>query len=544
MRTPNNTTSDTKCVAAGKKRWCLALGLFLASLLLVGATLRDYGVSWDEPPYYHAADLHARWVADLPAHLFAGNLQEALDDNKIKAAWHWDPYHVPHPPFSRIVSGLTKYWFHPALDKITAYRLAPALFFAALVTVMFLWMSRLFDMTTGLFSALALMLIPNLFGYAHLAVTDLPLAALWFVTAFCFSKGLHDWRWSIAFGVVWGLALATKFPALLIPIPLILWAHFFHRDKYTNNVFCMLFVAPIVMIAIQPYLWHQTPLRVLEFLYEGFSRGYRADTSFAVFYRGQSYASHQLPRYYPFLMVAITTPLPFVLLTGLALIRLPWLKEHASATAFFAINCAFVLALGAMPGAVLHDGVRQLLSALPFVAALAGVGLFVVKKEVVRITERYQQRNVMLQRRWLTIATLIALLSLSPALDVFLSHPFQLSYYNSLVGGVRGAYERGFETTYFLEAINREFLHKMNERLPKQAKIHGSFANSILAYYQSEGLLRKDLHIVENGLFEYYALLNRRSALRSKETALFNSKEPLFWTGIGRVPLVGVFGVQ
>lgn len=512
--------------------------------MLIGATLRDYGVSWDEPPYYHASDLHARWIAEFPATLFAGKLQDAVDDSKIKAAWHWDPYHVPHPPFSRIVSGLTKYWLHPALEKSTAYRLAPALFFAVMVTVMFLWMSRLFDITTGLFSALALILIPNLFGYAHLAVTDMPLAALWFITAYCFSKGLHDWRWSIAFGVVWGLALATKFPAFLIPVPLILWAHFFHRHKDSNNIFCMLFLAPILMIALQPYLWHQTALRVLEFLYEGFSRGYRADTSFAVYYQGQSYASHQLPRYYPFLMVAITTPMPFIFLTGLALVRLPRLKEHASVAAFFAINCVFVLLLGALPGAVLHDGVRQLLSALPFIAALAGVGFFIVTREIVRITERYQQRNAMLKRQSFTITTLIALLTFSPALDVYLSHPFQLSYYNSFVGGVRGAYERGFETTYFLEAINREFLQEMNERLPNRAKIYGSFANVILAYYQKEGLLRKDLHIVENRPFDFYALLNRRSALHPKERALFNFSEPFFWAGIGRVPLVAVFGVQ
>lgn len=506
--------------------------------------MRDYGVSWDEPPYYHASDLHAHWIAELVENLSAGKLKDVAEDKTIKAAWRWDPYHVPHPPFSRIVSGLTKYWLYPTVDKTTAYRLAPAMFFAVMVTVMFLWMSKIFDITTGLFSALALILIPNLFGYAHLAVTDLPLAALWFISAFCFSKGLHDWRWSIASGVVWGLALATKFPALLIPVPLILWAHLFHRHKYSNNIFCMLFVAPILMIAVQPYLWHQPALRILEFLYEGFSRGYRADTSFAVFYRGQSYASHQLPRYYSLLMVAITTPLPFIILAGFALIRLPRLKEHGSTAALFAINASFVLALGAMPGAVLHDGVRQLLSALPFVAALAGVGFFIVTREIARISERYQQKYVILQRRSLTITTLIALVSFSPALDVYLSHPFQLSYYNSLVGGVRGAYVRGYETTYFLEAINREFIQEMNERLPAHASVHGSFANSILAYYQKEGLLRKDLHIVEAGPFDFYALLNRRSALRPKEMAMFISSEPLFWSGIGQVPLVAVFGVQ
>ena len=107
---------------------------------------------------------------------------------------------------------------------------------------------------------MSVILTPNLFGYAHFAVTDLPLASMWFLTVFAFWKGLSNWKWSVVLGVLWGLALATKFPAVLIPVPLILWAHLFHRDKYVNNVFALLFIAPIFMIGIQPYLWHQTGL--------------------------------------------------------------------------------------------------------------------------------------------------------------------------------------------------------------------------------------------------------------------------------------------
>jgi 4-amino-4-deoxy-L-arabinose transferase-like glycosyltransferase len=132
------------------------------------------------------------------------------------------------------------------VDKFTAYRIGPALFFAALVTVMYLWMTELFSKATGLFSALAVILTPNLFGFAHIAVTDLPLASMWFLTAYIFWKGLSNWKGSILLGVIWGLALSTKFPALLIPVPLILWAHLFHRERYVNNVFALFFLAPMI----------------------------------------------------------------------------------------------------------------------------------------------------------------------------------------------------------------------------------------------------------------------------------------------------------
>ena len=188
-------------------KWLMPVALFLAVFLLTASTTADYGICWDEPNYFHASDLHIQWLADFGKNLVQAQIGKSLQDDVIKSAWHRDPYHVPHPPLSRIVSGLTKSIFSPVIDKFVAYRLAPAVFFALLVTVMYLWMTELFDRWTGLFSALALVLTPNLFGFAHLAVTDMPLAAMWFLTVYCFWKGLNDWRWSLFLGIVWGFQL-------------------------------------------------------------------------------------------------------------------------------------------------------------------------------------------------------------------------------------------------------------------------------------------------------------------------------------------------
>jgi hypothetical protein len=111
-----------------------------------------------------------------------------------------------------------------------------------------------------------------------------------------------------------------------------------------------------------------------------------------------------------------------------------------------------------------------------------------------------------------------------------------------LVGGVRGAYERGLEITYFMEAINPTFLQQLNERLPRNAKVHASFANFMLDYYQKEGRLRKDIRIVKNGPFNFYTLLNRRSVIGPRESALINgSAKPFLWAGVGGVPLMAVY---
>ena len=66
-----------------------------------------------------------------------------------------------------------------------------------------------------------------------------------------------------------------------------------------------------------------------------------------------------------------------------------------------------------------------------------------------------------------------------PAFDLVAHHPFQLSYYNRFVGGTRGAYARGLEVTYFMEALTPDFLQLLNEKIPENATITASFANFI-----------------------------------------------------------------
>jgi len=523
-------------------RWLIPVGLFLASFIAVAVTAGDYGVTWDEPPYFHASDLHIEWLTEFGRKLMRAELSESVQDETIKKAWHWDPYHVPHPPFSRIVSGIMNALFGAYVDKFVAYRLGPALFFASLVACMYYWMADLFNYATGLFSALALITIPNLFGFAHIAVTDMPLAAMWFLTAYCFWKGLTSWKWSIMLAIVWAFALGTKFPALLIPIPLFLWAHLFYRRYYANNVFAMFFLSPVIMIACQPYLWHQPGLRILEFLFEGLSRGYRAETSYSIFFQGQLYLTHQLPWYYPFFVIGVTTPEVILSLALFGTACLPSLGEQRAPAILFLTGAMFILLTGLLPGAVLHDGQRQLLPALPFITAMAGVGFFVSSAWLQKLCVPWHFLRAIRHLPQKITTAMVILVLFVPALDTYLFHPFQLSYYNRFVGGIYGAYSRGLEVTYFLEAFTPDFVQALNKTLPASATINASFGNSMLDYYQREGRLRTDIKIVDSRPFDYYVLLNRRSALSPREQMLVNGHfETFLAVTIARVPLVSVF---
>lgn len=519
--------------------WLLAGFVFL----LVASTASHYGITWDEPYYFHGSDLEIQWLSEF----ITGVVQldfSALSDEKIKSAWHWNPYHLPHPPFSRILSGLTKAIFSPLIDKYVAYRLAPALFFALLVTVMYLWMTSLFGRAAGLFSAVTLILLPNLFAFAHIAVTDMPLTALWFITVYCFWRGLKDWRWSVALGVVWGLALSTKFPALLIPIPLILWAHLYHSKDYTNNIFSMCFLAPSLMIASQPYLWHRTFMRILEFLYEGISRGYRLETNYSIFFFNQVLPSSDLPWYYSFFMTGITVPETFLVLIFVGLIGLVRVRPKPQIIVLFLFNAVFILSLGILPGAVLHDVNRIMLPVLPFLAGLAGYGFFILVEWLAQRSECITAlQNVKHLRSKLVTAVFVLVLFL-PALDLLTYHPYELSYFNRLIGGIRGAYRRGLEVTYFMEAMTPDFLAYLNRELPPNAVVNASFSNFMLKYYQKENRLRKDIRITENDDYNFYILLNRQSAFTKKNRKLLDRTANLYGTvSLYGVPLVLVYRI-
>ena len=72
----------------------------------------------------------------------------------------------------------------------------------------------------------------------------------------------------------------------------------------------------------------------------------------------------------------------------------------------------------------------------------------------------------------------LAALVLGPAaVDLVHIHPFELSYYNELIGGPRGAWHRGFELTYWFDAFNDQTLAELNQQAPRRRR--GRFPNDL-----------------------------------------------------------------
>ncbi|MEW6410122.1 MAG: glycosyltransferase family 39 protein [Nitrospirota bacterium] len=518
----------------------IATLLFISILILTTTTMSSFGITYDEFNYFHSTDLQIEWFVLLYKGISTGDIKTTISDDVIKKYWNWEPHRVPHPPFSRILSAITKSIFYPAVNLFTAYRLSVVIFFALLTCLIFLWASKIYDLSTAIVSSLSFILMPHVFGLSHIGITDIPLTFFWFASAYTFYRGLTDWRWSVIFGIVLGLAFSTKFSAFFIPIPLLVWAHIYKRRMYYNNLFSMIFLSPIIMFATQPYLWHKTIPRLLEFMHQSITRMDNPATRIPTYFFHEQLLGNQLPLYYPFFITAVSIPLS-ILLVVIVGIFFPFRKTPIIDIQHLLIfNTIFILIIPILPGGTIHDGVRLLLPAFPFLAAIGGTGFFHLKEYIKNLlnSKGYSCRIKNLKTKVTT--TLSILIIIPAAIEMIDIHPNELMYYNNLVGGVKGAYALGLETTYLGEAFNKDFIDFLNRELPQNASINASFSSNIFINYQRHGILRKDI-IVTAVDYDYYILLCRRGYMHIFDKWLFENRTPtLSWQFKG-VPLINIY---
>jgi hypothetical protein len=180
-----------------------------------------------------------------------------------------------------------------------------------------------------------------------------------------------------------------------------------------------------------------------------------------VFYLSRSWPDIDAPWHYPWVMFVATLPLGLLAL-GLAGVwgggRRWWRDPRLS---LVAISFLFVLAVFSYPGTPVYDGVRLFLVVFPLWAFAVGVGANWI----------FNHPRLARWPRGVRIAAL-ALLLAGQAVGIVAYHPFQLSYYCSLVGGLRGAERLGFETTYWGDSVTRELLEAAAHAAPGECVIY------------------------------------------------------------------------
>ncbi len=436
------------------RRISLALGL-LAGLAVV-LTLADPGITVDEPLDVRPGRTYVATLLSRGLHFFD---RETVDrvflDNK------------EHPPLGRWLLGVAstlgqpfeaiRYGPDPTGTYVISGRLAPAIVFALLVAVIAAEAGRLYGRAGAFAAGFATLVMPRVFGHAHLGALDTFIAAFWCLALIRAERAFesdHPARGMAIAGLFWGLALLTKIHAWLLP-PVVLVRTLVRPGPRRGMVPLAIWtgVGLVIFFVGWPWLWHDTLGRLRGFLGTGVER-----TSIYVQYFGHVYRDRDVPWHFPWLHFLATVPVGLHLLGVVGLIGAIRGRDVAALTYAGAIVSVLAVFSTDVP---VYDGERLYLLVFPLWALLVGRGFATAcRVRSGRHSEAGEQRAKPTLRNGLLILFLLA-----QSYGLLTHHPYNLSYYNLLVGGLPGAEKVGLELAYWSESVDRTLLGKLAPRM-------------------------------------------------------------------------------
>jgi hypothetical protein len=375
------------------------------------------------------------------------------------------------------------------------------------------------------------------------------LMTLWFLCVCAFWRGREQPVFSVLLAILWGMALATKFTAVLIIGPLLLWAVLYRDRSSLRNFILMLLVAPLVAIALNPGWWYDPVAKISAYVTTSLTREDHIPIPTLFFGQALPFRPHW--SYAP-IITALTIPLSTLLLFLIGTGRLALKTTERSYDLLMFMTIPVFLVIVMLPGAPVHDGVRQFIYILPFIAYCVGTGFAALAGSLARFVSGKALRVC------LTAALLVAAVAY-PALETARSHPFELSYYNRLIGGLPGAYRRGMEVTYWYDSITDDMLTVINRKVPTGALVSAfPVASHYFKFLQEKGKIRSDISFIMPDIKasisgsgqkitfspqqpDYLVLVFRFGMFDEFYWRLFRKNTPIFFVQHEGVPLAALY---
>ena len=557
--------------------WCVAIVIGLGTLALLMAT-SQMGIPRDESFYFHAGSDYLGWFQELWTHYQAGELEASFTQQNVDK--HWS-YNSEHPVLMKTLFGLSLQLFNKTLgwlEPTLAMRVPGAATGALAVALVYLFGRQVFGRLAGCVAAGALFFQPRFFFHAHLACFDVPITAFWVATCYAYWRSFDSAGWAWLTGLVFGLALCTKLNAFFLPIVFaghwlatrwteIEWSHTDRGVHVTlpslpRAFLWMALLGPLVFYALTPRFWFDTFERVQSYL--GFHLNH---VHYFVYYFGQNIQHPPLPISYPWVMTLLTVPATILLAAGLggwwgsemwnlrgwlmrwrnALSegRIPRDKrgDHRGTALFLTINVLFPIALISMPETPIFGGTKHWMPAMPFLAIFAGGGAAWAYRGARDAWEAWRDAPPHVGIR-LPLALLLAASILGPAIyGTAHIHPFGTSYYNELIGSVRGAADNRMFRQFWGYA-SKEGLPWLNEHAESNAPV---WTHNTTGYawwhYQKESDVRSDLR--RTGMKQsQYALYHHQKAFVYQRTKLWKRYEtfaPEHVVSLEGVPMMSIY---
>jgi 4-amino-4-deoxy-L-arabinose transferase-like glycosyltransferase len=382
-----------------------------------------------------------------------------------------------HPPLGRWLLGIASVLGEPleVLWKgpdptghyVLAGRVAPALCFAALVWLITRTADRRWGPAAGATAGLALVFMPRVFAHAHLGALDTFLSLFWTLALLTADQALRSRRPVVAMagaGVFWSLALLTKIHAwFLLPI-LAAWSLVRLPPRRALAAMLAWAIVGIGLFGLGwPWLWYNSWTRLQAFWGTGVVR-----STILVRYFGQVVADRDVPWHYPWFYFTATVPVGLIAL-GVVGTVIGWTNRRADPFPLLLAATIVAFLLIFSTNVPVYDGERLFLHVFPAWALLIGRGFGWL----------WEHHASGPRARGVLTAVLAA-----QCYGVAALHPFGLSYYNALVGGLPGAERLGLELTYWNDPVDQVLL----DQLARDAQ-PGATAALVPTLYPGQGIL-------------------------------------------------------
>ncbi|MFK8001379.1 MAG: ArnT family glycosyltransferase [Polyangiales bacterium] len=446
--------------------WDHLLGFLICAtyigVLLAGSP--DLGMSRDESFYVIAGQDYAGWFQ-----LLAEDSSAAMEQEAIDRAWD---YNHEHPGLIKslfAISWLVQQKWEVFPDHSTAFRFPGMACAGLLLWLIYIFGARAFGRQAGLFAALAYALMPRPFYHAHLDCFDVPITLMVTFATYAYWRALRSRTWAIGFGVAFGLALATKHNAWVLPgIFLIhfVWMSLSNRSRPANArlstrpwwLLSLSLIGPLIFVGTWPWLWNETLPRLGWYI-----RFHTGHEYYNIAYLGETWFRPPFPVHYPFVMTLFTVSIVTLGLCffGLAhrlraavparLTKRFWKKgaspdpSHTDVLLIGSLLAPMVVI--ALPSSPIFGATKHWMPSYPFLALYAGLGFWHLTE---RLKDWMRSRATLSRMQESAAVVLLAAALIAPsAADTIRSHPFGLSHYTFAAGGVPGAADLGMNRQFW-----------------------------------------------------------------------------------------------
>jgi hypothetical protein len=533
--------------------WMLAL----VTVITVTISQRSVGVARDEALYMSMGSHYADWWFGLVT------FDHGISRDNVTKTWGGPQptdNNREHPPLMKEAFGVSKKVLHDKLhlmSEVTAYRFPSALVHGLLVALIFFFAAGIAGTAEGIVAALLALFLPRAVFHAGLAAFDAPIAALWFATVYAYWRALEkDMGWTLATGILWGLALATKHTALLLPFALGVhylflgvraarrgrsWALVItHRWELIAS---LALLGPVTLYIVWPWLWFAPFTHVREWL-----TFHLKHVHYNFEYLGRNWNAPKFPWH-----VAVVTTLftvPVATLSAAAIGATTWVttfvrtapseRDKRAPGLLLVLSAAASIGpffLGTTP---IFGAEKHWMPMLPTLAIAGGVGVVWAARTAAQALTDHARAPL------IAITAVAGVVVLAGLVETRAAHPYALTWYNALAGGAPGGADRGMNRQFWGVAA-RGVLKKLPDLGPP-GPVYTHDASPAWGIYLRNGLLAPgytDAGMEQAGIdHSKYAIVIHEKHFNRHDYMIWKSYgtvAPVFVLRSDGVPIVSVY---